>query len=151
MYLLDYSSKTMAYKVTVEKKDRKSNSRYAKEFNVALPIELSVDEQKELLTIKDENGKQLLTKSGFPKQRKIWLVDWDKKEKINEWRKNWALNVNQFLAQKNIPDRISEKSFVDRLCPYNSSSSKFNSTFGIMKFLSDFTKSYLEFTPIIRT
>lgn len=110
MYLLDYSSKTMAYKVTVEKKDRKSHSRYAKEFNVALPIELSVDEQKELLTIKDGNGKQLLTKSGFPKQRKIWLVDWDKKEKINEWRKNWALSVNQFLAQKNIPDRISEKS-----------------------------------------
>ena len=146
----------------VEKKDRKSNSRYAKEFNVALPVELSEDEQKELLTkyvqenfvdqgmvadvaihrdhqdnphahvmltnrpfnldgswglkaktqyIKDENGKQLLTKSGFPKQRKIWLVDWDKKEKINEWRKNWALSVNQFLAQKNIPDRISEKSF----------------------------------------
>lgn len=149
----------------VEKKDRKSNSRYAKEFNVALPIELSAAEQKELLTkyvqenfvdqgmvadvaihrdhqdnphahvmltnrpfnpdgswglkaktqyIKDENGKQLLTKSGFPKQRKIWLVDWDKKEKINEWRKNWALSVNQFLAQKNIPDRISEKSFVEQ-------------------------------------
>ena len=149
----------------VEKKDRKSNSRYAKEFNVALPIELSAAEQKELLTkyvqenfvdqgmvadvaihrdhqdnphahviltnrpfnpdgswglkaktqyIKDENGKQLLTKGGFPKQRKIWLVDWDKKEKINEWRKNWALSVNQFLAQKNIPDRISEKSFVDQ-------------------------------------
>ncbi|WP_404932628.1 MobQ family relaxase [Pediococcus acidilactici] len=149
----------------VEKNDRKSNSRYAKEFNVALPVELGESEQKELLTkyvqenfvdqgmvadvaihrdhsdnphahvmltnrpfnpdgswglkaktqyIKDENGKQLLTKSGFPKQRKIWLVDWDKKEKINEWRKNWALSVNQFLAQKNIPDRISEKSFVDQ-------------------------------------
>ena len=106
----------------VEKNDRKSNSRYAKEFNVALPVELSESEQKELLTkyvqenfvdqgmvadvaihrdhpdnphahvmltnrpfnpdgswglkaktqyIKDENGKQLLTKSGFPKQRKI--------------------------------------------------------------------------------
>ncbi|ALX89058.1 MobQ family relaxase [Lacticaseibacillus paracasei] len=149
----------------VEKKDRKSNSRYAKEFNVALPVELSESEQKELLTkyvqenfvdqgmvadvaihrdhpdnphahvmltnrpfnpdgswglkaktqyIKDENGKQLLTKSGFPKQRKIWLVDWDKKEKINEWRHNWATSVNQSLAQKNIPDRISEKSFVDQ-------------------------------------
>ncbi|WAD03083.1 MobA/MobL family protein (plasmid) [Levilactobacillus brevis] len=149
----------------VEKNDRKSNSRYAKEFNVALPVELSESEQKELLTkyvqenfvdqgmvadvaihrdhpdnphahvmltnrpfnpdgswglkaktqyIKDENGKQLLTKSGFPKQRKIWLVDWDKKEKINEWRHNFALSVNQFLAQKNIPDRISEKSFVDQ-------------------------------------
>ena len=146
----------------VEKNDRKSNSRYAKEFNVALPVELSESEQKELLTkyvqenfvdqgmvadvaihrghpdnphahvmltnrpfnpdgswglkaktqyIKDENGKQLLTKSGFPKQRKIWLVDWDKKEKINEWRKNWAVSVNQVLEQKNIPDRISEKSF----------------------------------------
>lgn len=146
----------------VEKKDRKSNSRYAKEFNVALPVELSESEQKELLTkyvqenfvdqgmvadvaihrghpdnphahvmltnrpfnpdgswglkaktqyIKDENGKQLLTKSGFPKQRKIWLVDWDKKEKINEWRKNWVVSVNQVLEQKNIPDRISEKSF----------------------------------------
>jgi hypothetical protein len=149
----------------VEKNDRKSNSRYAKEFNVALPVELSESEQKELLTkyvqenfvdqgmvadvaihrdhpdiphahvmltnrpfkpdgswglkaktqyIKDENGKQLLTKSGFPKQRKIWLVDWDKKEKINEWRHNWATSVNQSLAQKNIPDRISEKSFVDQ-------------------------------------
>lgn len=146
----------------VEKKDRKSNSRYAKEFNVALPVELSKSEQKELLTkyvqenfvdqgmvadvvihhdhpdnphahvmltnrpfnpdgswglkaktqyIKDENGKQLLTKSGFPKQRKIWLVDWDKKEKITEWRHNWAVSVNQVLEQKNIPDRISEKSF----------------------------------------
>ena len=149
----------------VEKNDRKSNSRYAKEFNVALPVELSESEQKELLTkyvqenfvdqgmvadvaihcdhpdnphahvmltnrpfnpdgswglkaktqyIKDENGKQLLTKSGFPKQRKIWLVDWDKREKINEWRHNWATSVNQSLAQKNIPDRISEKSFVDQ-------------------------------------
>ncbi|KZT89971.1 hypothetical protein Nizo1840_0264 [Lactiplantibacillus plantarum] len=149
----------------VEKNDRKSNSRYAKEFNVALPVELSESEQKELLTkyvqenfvnqgmvadvaihrdhsdnphahvmltnrpfnpdgswglkaktqyIKDENGKQLLTKSGFPKQRKIWLVDWDKKEKINEWRHNWATSVNQSLAQKNISDRISEKSFVDQ-------------------------------------
>lgn len=149
----------------VEKKDRKSNSRYAKEFNVALPVELSESEQKELLTkyvqenfvdqgmvadvaihrdhqdnphahvmltnrpfnpdgswglkaktqyIKDENGKQLLTKSGFPKQRKIWLVDWDKKEKINEWRKNWAVSVNQVLEQKNIPDRISEKSFIEQ-------------------------------------
>ena len=146
----------------VERKDRRANSRYAKEFNVALPVELSEDEQKELLTkyvqenfvdegmvadvaihrdhpdnphahvmltnrpfnpdgtwglkaktqyIKDENGKQLLTKSGFPKQRKIWLVDWDKKEKITEWRHNWAVSVNQVLEQKNIPDRISEKSF----------------------------------------
>lgn len=150
----------------VEKKDRKSNSRYAKEFNVALPVELSEDEQKELLTkyvqenfvdegmvadvaihrdhpdnphahvmltnrpfnpdgtwgikskkqyILDDNGNKTYTgTSKYPKSRKILMVDWDKKEKINQWRHNWAASVNQALEQKNIPDRISEKSFVEQ-------------------------------------
>ena len=150
----------------VERKDRRANSRYAKEFNVALPVELSEDEQKELLTkyvqenfvdegmvadvaihrdhpdnphahvmltnrpfnpdgtcglkskrenILDENGNKTYTgNSRFPRSRKVWLVDWDKKEKINQWRHNWAASVNQALEQKNIPDRISEKSFVEQ-------------------------------------
>lgn len=150
----------------VERKDRRANSRYAKEFNVALPVELSEDEQKELLTkyvqenfvdegmvadvaihrdhpdnphahvmltnrpfnpdgtwglkskrknILDENGnKTYIGNSRFPRSRKVWLVDWDKKEKINQWRHNWAVSVNQVLEQKNIPDRISEKSFEDQ-------------------------------------
>ena len=150
----------------VERKDRRANSRYAKEFNVALPVELSEDEQKELLTkyvqenfvdegmvadvaihrdhpdnphahvmltnrpfnpdgtwglkskrenILDENGNKTYTgNSRFPRSRKVWLVDWDKKEKINEWRHNWAVSVNQVLEQKNIPDRISEKSFIEQ-------------------------------------
>lgn len=150
----------------VERKDRRANSRYAKEFNVALPVELSEDEQKELLTkyvqenfvdegmvadvaihrdhpdnphahvmltnrpfnpdgtwglkskrknILDENGNKTYTgNSRFPRSRKVWLVDWDKKEKINQWRHNWAVSVNQVLEQKNIPDRVSEKSFEDQ-------------------------------------
>ncbi|APP13819.1 nickase (plasmid) [Lactiplantibacillus plantarum subsp. plantarum] len=150
----------------VEIKDRRANSRYAKEFNVALPVELSEDEQKELLTkyvqenfvdegmvadvaihrdhpdnphahvmltnrpfnpdgtwglkskrenILDENGNKTYTgNSRFPRSRKVWLVDWDKKEKITEWRHNWAVSVNQVLEQKNIPDRISEKSFIEQ-------------------------------------
>lgn len=150
----------------VERKDRRANSRYAKEFNVALPVELSEDEQKELLTkyvqenfvdegmvadvaihrdhpdnphahvmltnrpfnpdgtwglkskrenILDENGNKTYTgNSRFPRSRKVWLVDWDKKEKINQWRHNWAVSVNQVLEQKNIPDRISEKSFIEQ-------------------------------------
>ena len=149
----------------VEKNDRKSNSRYAKEFNVALPVELSESEQKELLTkyvqenfvnqgmvadvaihrdhpdnphahvmltnrpfnsdgtwgikskkqyILDDNGNKTYTgTSKYPKSRKILMVDWDKKEKITEWRHNWAASVNQVLEQKNIPDRISEKSFIE--------------------------------------
>lgn len=150
----------------VEKKDRKSNSRYAKEFNVALPVELSESEQKELLTkyvqenfvdegmvadvaihrdhpdnphahvmltnrpfnsdgtwgikskkqyILDENGNKTYTgTSKYPKSRKILMVDWDKKEKIVEWRHNWAVSVNQVLEQKNISERISEKSFTEQ-------------------------------------
>ncbi|MCF6420526.1 MobQ family relaxase [Furfurilactobacillus milii] len=149
----------------VERKDRRANSRYAKEFNVALPVELSEDEQKELLTkyvqenfvdegmvadvaihrdhpdnphahvmltnrpfnpdgtwgikskkqyILDDNGNKTYTgTSKYPKSRKILMVDWDKKEKIIEWRHNWAVSVNQVLEQKNIPDRISEKSFIE--------------------------------------
>ncbi|OOV21134.1 nickase [Levilactobacillus brevis] len=150
----------------VERKDRRANSRYAKEFNVALPVELIEDEQKELLTkyvqenfvdegmvadvaihrdrpdnphahvmltnrpfnsdgtwgikskkqyILDENGNKTYTgTSKYPKSRKILMVDWDKKEKIIEWRHNWAASVNQVLEQKNIPDRISEKSFIEQ-------------------------------------
>ena len=150
----------------VEKNNRKSNSRYAKEFNVALPVELSESEQKELLTkyvqenfvdegmvadvaihrdhpdnphahvmltnrpfnpdgtwglkskrenILDENGNKTYTgNSRFPRSRKVWLVDWDKKEKINQWRRNWAVSVNQVLEAKNLPDRISEKSYEEQ-------------------------------------
>ncbi|MDI6682082.1 MobQ family relaxase [Leuconostoc suionicum] len=145
----------------VEKKDRRSNARYAKEFNVALPVELSEIEQKELLLkyvqntfvnegmvadvaihrdhpdnphahvmltnrpfnedgtwgikskkeyILDEYGNKTYTgTSKYPKSKKIWLVDWDKKGKVEQWRKDWAKSVNRVFEQKNMPDRISEK------------------------------------------
>ncbi|RND79879.1 DNA strand transferase [Lacticaseibacillus paracasei] len=64
--------------------------------------------------ILDSHGNKTKTPAGNVRNRKIWLVDWDKKEKINQWRHNWAVSVNQVLEQKNIPDRISEKSFVDQ-------------------------------------
>lgn len=149
----------------VEKIDRRANSRYAKEFNVALPIELTADEQKELLIkyvqenfvdigmvadiaihrdhphnphahvmltnrpfnadgtwgkkskteyILDKNGNKIYTKNGNIRQRKIWLVDWDKREKINEWRSAWANAVNLTFEEKNMPYRISEKSFEEQ-------------------------------------
>ncbi|WP_349548973.1 MobQ family relaxase [Leuconostoc mesenteroides] len=145
----------------VEKKDRRSNARYAKEFNVALPVELNEIEQKELLLkyvqntfvnegmvadvaihrdhpdnphahvmltnrpfnedgtwgikskkeyILDEYGNKTYTgTSKYPKSKKIWLVDWDKKGKVEQWRKDWAKSVNRVFEQKNMPDRISEK------------------------------------------
>lgn len=149
----------------VEKKDRNANSRYAKEFNVALPVELTSEEQKALITkfvqetfvdkgmvadvaihrdheenphahvmltnrpfnpdgswglksktqyVLDKNGKQLLTKNGNPKQRKIWLVDWDKPGKVEEWRHAWAEEVNSLFQAKGMPERISEKSYEEQ-------------------------------------
>lgn len=150
----------------VEAKDRKVNSRYAKEFNVALPVELSVQEQKELLIayvqenfvnagmvadiaihrdhpenphahvmltnrpfnedgtwgikskkeyILDEYSHKTYTgTSKYPKSRKIWLVDWDKKGKVAAWRKAWAKSVNRVFEQKNMPDRISEKTLEEQ-------------------------------------
>lgn len=150
----------------VEAAENKANSRYAKEFNVALPIELSDDEQRELLTkyvqqnfvesgmvadvaihrdhkgnphahvmltnrpfnpdgtwgvkskkeyILDENGNKMYTgTSRYPKSRKVLTTDWDKKEKINEWRSNWAKSVNHVLEEKNLPDRISEKTLEEQ-------------------------------------
>ncbi|MCT4452792.1 MobA/MobL family protein, partial [Lactiplantibacillus plantarum] len=64
--------------------------------------------------ILDEKGNKTYTKSGYARNRKIWLTDWDKKEKITEWRHNWAVSVNQVLEAKNLPDRISEKSYEEQ-------------------------------------
>ncbi|MFW2823181.1 MobA/MobL family protein, partial [Levilactobacillus brevis] len=64
--------------------------------------------------ILDEKGNKTYTKSGYARNRKIWLTDWDKKEKITEWRHNWATAVNQVLEAKNLPDRISEKSYEEQ-------------------------------------
>ncbi|GEP20256.1 MULTISPECIES: MobQ family relaxase [Pediococcus] len=149
----------------VEKKDRKANARYAKEFNVALPIELSEQEQKNLLTkyvqenfvnsgmvadvaihrdhpdnphahvmltnrpfnpdgtwgikskkqyILDEKGNKTYTEKGNVRSYKTWLVDWDKRGKVQEWRTAWANAVNQVLEAKNFPDRINEKSYEEQ-------------------------------------
>lgn len=149
----------------VEAVDRKVNSRYAKEFNVALPVELSNDEQKKLLTdyvqsnfvddgmvadiaihrdhednphahvmltsrpfnedgtwgmkskkeyILDEQGNKTYTEKGNVRSYKTWLVDWDKKGKVQEWRTAWANAVNRTFEEKNMPDRISENTLEEQ-------------------------------------
>lgn len=149
----------------VESQENKANSRYAKEFNVALPVELSDEEQRELLTnyvqeifvnsgmvadiaihrdhpenphahvmltnrpfnadgtwgqkakteyILDENGNKIRTEQGNIRQRKVWLVDWDKPGKVDEWRRQWAQAVNQYFELKKMPDRISEKTLKEQ-------------------------------------
>lgn len=148
----------------VEKIEKAKNAQLAREFTVALPIELSNQEQKELLHrfvqevfvdegmvadiaihrddvknphahvmltmrpfledgrwgakskkeyIVDEQGESLFTASGAKKSRKIDMNDWNKKEKLQQWRTSWAMYTNQHLALAGIGIEISEKSNAD--------------------------------------
>ena len=145
----------------VEKIEKAKNAQLAREFTVALPIELSNQQQKELLKhfvqevfvdegmvadiaihrddaknphahvmltmrpfledgswgakskkeyILDEDGESLYTVSGAKKSRKIDMNDWNKREKIPEWRQAWALYANQHLALAGVAVEITEKS-----------------------------------------
>ena len=150
----------------VEKIEKAKNSRYAKEINLALPIELSEEEQKEMLLkyckenfsdngmvadiaihrdhdenphahimltnrpfnsdgtwgtkqVKkyryDENGNKIYDKK--KRQYSCWTestTNWDKKETLNEWRKNWAIAINQSLKEKGIEEEVSHLSYEEQ-------------------------------------
>ncbi|ARK26386.1 hypothetical protein SporoP37_16535 (plasmid) [Sporosarcina sp. P37] len=148
----------------VENIEKTKNAQLAREFTVVLPIELSNQQQKELLKhfvqemfvdegmvadiaihrddaknphahvmltmrsflkdgswgakskkeyILDEDGESLYTASGAKKSRKIDMNDWNKREKIQEWRQAWALYANQHLALAGVAVEITEKSHAE--------------------------------------
>ncbi len=149
----------------VEKIEVAKNSRLAREFNVALPKELSNEKQYELtreyvqksfvdrgmvadvsihrddvnnphfhamLTVrpfdengnwsakskkeflKDENGDFILNDKGNKKTRKVDLVDWNSKESMLTWRKEWADITNIYLKENGINQSISHESYEKR-------------------------------------
>lgn len=59
----------------------------------------------------DEDGNKLRTEKGNIKSRTIKLTDWDSKDKLNNWRKNWADLTNKHLKNYGFSERISEKSY----------------------------------------
>lgn len=148
----------------VEKAEKAKNAQLAREFTVALPVELSKQQQKELLRhfvqeifvdegmvadvaihrdddknphahvmltmrpfledgswgakarkeyIVDENGEALFTASGAKKSRKIDVNDWNRKEKLQQWRTAWAVYANQHLLLVGAAVEISEKSHAE--------------------------------------
>jgi len=149
----------------VEHIEKSKKSRLAREINVALPRELSHEEQRNLVQEyvqnnfvdkgmvadvaihrDDENNPHfhvMLTNRPFEengnwgkKQRKIYLYDeqgnklktergniksetekitnWDNKETLKQWRKNWANIVNKYLERNSFSERITEKSYAER-------------------------------------
>lgn len=118
----------------VDKSETRCNSRTAREINIALPLELSKEQQKELVReyVKenfadkgmvadvcfhdnDETNPHchvMLTtreidQEGFTKKNR----EWDKKEKVEEWREQWANHSNKALEKVGCQERIDHRSY----------------------------------------
>ena len=150
---------------SVEQTEKSNNSQLAREIELALPVELSREEQTRLvreycssqfvskgmcadfnihdtgsgnphahilLTMRpldekgawaakskkeyvlDESGEKILLPSGRYKTRKIDLMDWNRQENADLWRKAWADMANDFLEQNGSAERIDHRSNAER-------------------------------------
>lgn len=147
----------------VEKVEKQYNSQLLREIEVALPSEMSNEEQRELverfvkenfvddgmvadvnihrdkehnphahilLTIRpfdregnwfknktkkvyltDVNGNPILNEKGKQKTKNIDLTGWNDKQKLIEWRKNFAEKINEYYKKNDIKKRVSHLSY----------------------------------------
>lgn len=147
----------------VEETEKAYNAQLAREFNIALPLELSESAQEKLVIdycnenfvnrgmiadisihrdhknnphfhvmlplreasetgfkskckkeyILDQNGNKIKNKNGEYKSRRVDLNDWNKKENIYTWRKNWEIMTNKYLESNGIDERVSCESYAE--------------------------------------
>ncbi|MCM0627527.1 MobA/MobL family protein, partial [Lysinibacillus sp. OL1_EC] len=117
----------------VEKSETRKNSQLAREINVALPRELSNEQQTELIKnyvqtefvnkgmVADiaihrddkENPHahvmmttREISEEGFTVKNR----DWNDRELLNQWREQWADHANKALEKEGIQERISHLS-----------------------------------------
>lgn len=125
----------------VERVEKRKNSQLAREINIALPKELSNDQQKELVTnyIKeqfvdkgmiadvcihrdDSNNPHahvmLTTREISPEGFTVKNRDWNNRELINTWREGWANSVNYALEREGIQEKVSHLSHEKRGLDY---------------------------------
>lgn len=121
----------------VENSESRINSRLARELQIALPLELSNEEQTNLIKnfiqkncvdlgmvadiaihrdhAENPHAHVMLTtreisENGFEKKNR----NWDKKEYLADVRKNWAVEVNHELARIGSKERIDHRSYEER-------------------------------------
>lgn len=117
----------------VEKSETRKNSRVAREINIALPVELTNEQQKELIKnyvqeqfvdkgmiadvaihrddIENPHAHVMLTtreisKDGFTTKNR----DWDRKELLELWREEWSKHTNKSLELNGSKERITHLS-----------------------------------------
>ncbi len=149
----------------MEQTEKSNNSQLAREIEIALPVELSREEQTRLvreycssqfvskgmcadfnihdtgsgnphahilLTMRpldekgawaakskkeyvlDESGEKIRLPSGRYKTRKVDLMDWNRQENADLWRKAWADMANDFLERNGSAERIDHRSNAER-------------------------------------
>ncbi|HFL8642467.1 TPA: MobQ family relaxase [Escherichia coli] len=124
---------------TIEKHEKRKDAQLAREFNIALPVEMT-DEQKKALAIDFcnenfvKNGMiadiafhkldsdnphfhvmlttRKLTPDGAGFGQKV--REWNSKEQLQEWRKSWADTANEHLQAAGIDARIDHRSLKDQ-------------------------------------
>lgn len=121
----------------VEKSETRSNSRTAREVEVALPNEFTREQQIEILreyvqknfvdngmvadiSIHDKgdgnpHAHVLLTTrevspDGFGKK----VREWDNRENVMKWRENWAATCNKEFERQKMPERIDHRSYAEQ-------------------------------------
>ncbi len=124
---------------TIEKSEKRKDAQLAREFNIALPVEMT-DEQKKALAIDFcnenfvKNGMiadiafhkldsdnphfhvmlttRKLTPDGAGFGQKV--REWNSKEQLQEWRKGWADTANEHMQRAGIDARIDHRSLKDQ-------------------------------------
>lgn len=124
---------------TIEKSEKRKDAQLAREFNIALPVEMT-DEQKKALAIDFcqehfvKNGMiadiafhkldsdnphfhvmlttRRLTPDGAGFGQKI--REWNSKEQLQEWRKSWADIANEHMQKAGIDARIDHRSLKEQ-------------------------------------
>ena len=121
----------------VERSETRKNSRLAREINIALPRELSNEQQTELIKgyvqeqfvdkgmiadiaihrddKENPHAHVMLTtreisEDGFTTKNR----DWNNKELLEQWREQWSEHANKALEKENIQERITHQSHADR-------------------------------------
>ncbi|MBL1227224.1 MobQ family relaxase [Enterococcus sp. BWR-S5] len=121
----------------VEKAEKRVNSQLSRELQIALPIELNEEQQRELMKdFLQSNcvGKGMIADVGIHRDHPenphahVMLTtreisadgfttknrDWNKKEYLNELREEWAKTCNKHLEMANSLERIDHRSFKER-------------------------------------
>lgn len=61
--------------------------------------------------ILDKDGNKIYTKKGNAKSRKISTTNWDRKETLESWRKDWSKKANKYLEKEGYKEKIDHRSY----------------------------------------